>query len=132
MYAIRSYYDPLLSFVHEALARLGVMTVKFNFPYKERGGKAPDRTPLLEATWRAVIGAVRADEQLAPARLFCGGKSMGGRIASQLVADGEACAGRITSYNVCYTKLLRLSMELMMTLRFMKSQATIGAAAKSI
>jgi predicted alpha/beta-hydrolase family hydrolase len=87
--------NPLLSFVHEALARLGVMTVKFNFPYKERGGKAPDRTPLLEATWQAVIRAVRADEQLAPGRLFCGGKSMGGRIASQLVADGEACAGLV-------------------------------------
>ncbi len=87
--------NPLLSFVHEALAKRGVMTVKFNFPYKERGGKAPDRAPLLEATWQAVIGAVRTDVQLAPARLFCGGKSMGGRIASQLVANGEPCAGLV-------------------------------------
>jgi predicted alpha/beta-hydrolase family hydrolase len=87
--------NPLLSFVHEALARKGVMAVKFNFPYKERGGKAPDRAPLLEATWRAVIEAVRTDEQLAPARLFCGGKSMGGRIASQVVANGEACEGLV-------------------------------------
>ena len=87
--------NPLLSFVHEALAARGVMTVKFNFPYKERGGKAPDRAPLLEATWQAVMAAVRMDAQLAPIRLFCGGKSMGGRIASQLVADGEACAGLV-------------------------------------
>lgn len=87
--------NPLLSFVHEALAERGVMTVKFNFPYKERGGKAPDRAPLLETTWHAVIAAVRADAQLAPARLFCGGKSMGARIASQRVANGEACAGLV-------------------------------------
>lgn len=87
--------NPLLSFVHEALVERGVMTVKFNFPYKERGGKAPDRAPLLETTWQAVIAAVRADSQLAPARLFCGGKSMGGRIVSQLVANGEACTGLV-------------------------------------
>lgn len=87
--------NPLLSFVHEALAERGVMTVKFNFPYKERGGKAPDRAPLLEQTWQKVIEAVRADAHLAPARLFCGGKSMGGRIASQLMAKGEACAGLV-------------------------------------
>ena len=87
--------NPLLSFVHEALAERGVMTVKFNFPYKERGGKAPDRAPLLEATWQAVVRAVRSDARLAPARLFCGGKSMGGRIASQLVAKGEACTGLV-------------------------------------
>ena len=87
--------NPLLSFVHEALAERGVVTVKFNFPYKERGAKAPDRTPLLEATWRAVIEAVRADAQLAPARLFCGGKSMGGRIALHVVGNGSACAGLV-------------------------------------
>jgi predicted alpha/beta-hydrolase family hydrolase len=87
--------NPLLGFMHEALAEHGVMTVKFNFPYKERGGKAPDRTPLLETTWQAVIEAVRADPQLAPAKLFCGGKSMGGRIVSQVVAKGEACAGLV-------------------------------------
>jgi predicted alpha/beta-hydrolase family hydrolase len=87
--------NPLLSFVHEALAERGVMTVKFNFPYKERGGKGPDRAPLLEQTWQTVIGAVRADTHLAPARLFCGGKSMGGRIASQLMTKGEACAGLV-------------------------------------
>lgn len=87
--------NPLLSFVHEALAERGVMTVKFNFPYKERGGKAPDRPPLLEQTWQTVIEAVRADAHLAPARFFCGGKSMGGRIASQLMAKGETCAGLV-------------------------------------
>ena len=79
--------------VHEALAQRGLLSVRFNFPYKERGGKAPDRPPLLEATWRAVARAVREDPELAPARLVLAGKSMGGRIATHLAAQGEPCAG---------------------------------------
>lgn len=84
-----------LTFLHEAIAGHGTLSVKFNFPYKERGAKVPDRTPLLEATWRALIAAVRNDAELAPARLFLGGKSMGGRIASHVVAAGEECAGLV-------------------------------------
>ncbi|MFQ5936277.1 MAG: alpha/beta family hydrolase [Acidiferrobacterales bacterium] len=84
-------HDPLLSFIHEMLAQQGVLTVKFNFPYKERGRRAPDRAPVLEATWRAVVGAVRHDTNLVPAELVLGGKSMGGRIASRVVAAGENC-----------------------------------------
>lgn len=87
--------NPLLSFVHQHLAKRGVLSVKFNFPYKERGAKAPDRTPVLEATWRAAIAAVSEHAELAPARLFLGGKSMGGRIASHVAATGEACTGLV-------------------------------------
>lgn len=87
-------HSTFLSRVHESLAQRGILTIKFNFPYKERGGRAPDRTPVLEATWRAVAQAVRADE-LAPCAVFFGGKSMGGRIASHLAATGEPCAGLV-------------------------------------
>ena len=38
--------SPFLSFVHEAVAARSVLSVKFNFPYKERRAKLPDRTPL--------------------------------------------------------------------------------------
>lgn len=86
---------PLLSYVHEQLAERGLMTVKFNFPYTERGRRAPDRRPLLEAAWRAVIEAVLNDPTLAPAQLFLAGKSLGGRIASLLAAQGMKCAGLI-------------------------------------
>lgn len=58
--------SPFLSFVHETLAQRGLMTVKFNFPYKERGLMATDRPPVLEATWRAVIASVRNEPDLAP------------------------------------------------------------------
>jgi predicted alpha/beta-hydrolase family hydrolase len=84
-----------LSFVHETLAARGALTVKFNFPYTERGARAPDRPPVLLATWRAVAASVRDEPVLAPRRLVLGGKSMGGRIASMAVADGEPCAGLV-------------------------------------
>jgi predicted alpha/beta-hydrolase family hydrolase len=87
--------NPFLSYVHEHLAKHGWMSVKFNFPYKELGRKAPDRPAVLEATWVAIIAALRGDERLAPKKLFLSGKSMGGRIASQVVAAGEKCDGLI-------------------------------------
>jgi len=83
--------SPFLSFVHEALAGNDVMTVKFNFPYMEAGRKAPDPPQRLSRTWRAVIDRVVAEAR--PGALFMGGKSMGGRIASMLAADGEPVAG---------------------------------------
>jgi predicted alpha/beta-hydrolase family hydrolase len=87
--------SPFLSHVHRALAERGVMTVKFNFPYKEQGRKAPDRAPVLEETWRAVAEAVRDEPRLSPRRLFFAGKSMGGRIASHLAAQGQSCSGLV-------------------------------------
>lgn len=86
---------PFMSHFHLAFAEAGWLSVKFNFPYKELGRKAPDRMPLLESTWRAVIRAVREDPELAPKRLYLAGKSMGGRVASQVAAQGEPCQGLI-------------------------------------
>jgi predicted alpha/beta-hydrolase family hydrolase len=85
--------NPLLSFVHEALAQRGVVTVKFNFPYMEAGRKAPDPPQRLAHAWRTVLQRVRADAN--PGALFLGGKSMGGRIASLVVAGGEPAAGLV-------------------------------------
>lgn len=86
---------PFVSFVHRRLAEAGLLTVKFNFPYKELGRKAPDRPEVLQQTWRAVIDAVRAEPALAPGRLFLGGKSMGGRAASLLAAGEKVCDGLV-------------------------------------
>ena len=66
------------------LADRGVTTIRFQFPYMEAGKRRPDRNAVLEATWLAVIDEVRADGL----RLVAGGRSMGGRIASQVVAQG--------------------------------------------
>lgn len=70
-----------------ALATYGLDAVTFNFPYMEQKRRLPDRAPVLEACYAAVIGETR--QRLASARrgLFIGGKSMGGRIATQLAAS---------------------------------------------
>jgi uncharacterized protein len=73
-----------------ALSALGLDVVTFNFPYTEQGRKIPDRAPALEACYRAVIDAVRARVGSARHALFIGGKSMGGRIATQVAAADPA------------------------------------------
>lgn len=67
-----------------ALAERGVATLRYQFPYMERGRKRPDGAAVLEETVRsAVIAAVMAAPDLP---LVAGGKSMGGRITSQAQA----------------------------------------------
>jgi predicted alpha/beta-hydrolase family hydrolase len=80
-----------------ALSALGVDIITFNFLYTAQGRRIPDRAPALEACYRAVIEAVRAEVESARRSLFIGGKSMGGRIASQVAAaDPElAVAGLV-------------------------------------
>jgi hypothetical protein len=67
------------------LAARGIDTVTFNFLYIEQGRRLPDPKAKLEACYRAVIETV-AHRKGAHARLAIGGKSMGGRIASQVAA----------------------------------------------
>jgi predicted alpha/beta-hydrolase family hydrolase len=69
------------------LAARGMDVVTFNFLYTERGRKMPDRSDLLEACWHAAIASVRARGGLSTEHLFCGGKSMGGRIVSNIAAS---------------------------------------------
>ena len=74
------------------LSDRGVSVVTFNFLYMERKRRAPDRAPILEVTWKTVLDAVVG--RLNPTEAIAiGGKSMGGRIASQVAAstpDSEA------------------------------------------
>ena len=69
-----------------ALSALGLDVVTFNFLYTERRRRIPDRAPALEACYRDVIAAVRKAVPSANRALFVGGKSMGGRIATQIAA----------------------------------------------
>ncbi len=76
-----------------ALAGRGIETITFNFGYSEQRRRLPDRNDKLEACWRAVIEAVRAR---APRSIAIGGKSMGGRIASQIAAQSpDGIAGLV-------------------------------------
>jgi uncharacterized protein len=70
----------------DALSDLGLDVVTFDFPYIEHRRRIPDRAPVLEACYRDVIGAVVAGVESAGRLLCIGGKSMGGRIASQVAA----------------------------------------------
>lgn len=69
-----------------ALRARGFGIVRFNFLYKEKGAKRPDPMPLLMETTRVVVDQVR--RELSPAQLIIGGRSMGGRAASMLAAEG--------------------------------------------
>jgi predicted alpha/beta-hydrolase family hydrolase len=78
-----------------ALAARGIDTVTFNFPYTEQGRRLPDPKGKLEACYRAVITTL-GQRKNGPGRLAIGGKSMGGRIASQVAAGGApAVAGLV-------------------------------------
>jgi predicted alpha/beta-hydrolase family hydrolase len=77
--------SPFMVDFARALAALGIDTITFNFLYTEQRRRIPDRGPALEACYRAVIAAVRSSIGASRA-LFIGGKSMGGRIATQVAA----------------------------------------------
>jgi len=64
----------------QGLAGRGIASLRYQFPYMERGSRRPDAPPLAQATVRA---AVAAAVQRAPSLpLFAGGKSFGGRMTS--------------------------------------------------
>ena len=69
----------------------GIGMVRFDFLYKARGSGRPDPMPVLMETTAAVVARVR--EELSPKRVVIGGRSMGGRAASMLAADGYAADG---------------------------------------
>jgi predicted alpha/beta-hydrolase family hydrolase len=66
------------------LARHGIATFRYQFPYMEKGNKAPDAEGKLTDTIRAAVAA--ANKYAAGLPLFAGGKSMGGRMTSLAAA----------------------------------------------
>lgn len=71
------------------LAARGLIVVTFDFPYVQQGRKAPDKAPVLEEAFRRTIVEACGQRELDGARLFIGGKSMGGRIATHLAAASD-------------------------------------------
>ena len=74
-----------------ALERRGIEVVRFNFAYRERGSRRPDPMPVLRTRYEEVVAGVRPT--LAGRKLILGGRSMGGRVATMLAADGFPCDG---------------------------------------
>lgn len=72
------------------LCTRGLCVVRFNFPYKEKTGqRPPDRMDVLADAYADVISASGRRTGSPPGPLFLGGKSMGGRVALEIVAAGR-------------------------------------------
>jgi predicted alpha/beta-hydrolase family hydrolase len=76
---------PFLAAVAKGLAERGIATLRYNFPYMERGSKRPDSPKVAQAAVRAAVEA--AARRLPKLPLFAGGKSFGGRMTSQAQAE---------------------------------------------
>ena len=72
-----------------ALAEAGIPSLRFDFPYRAAGRKAPDRPPVLLAAVREAAAELAERTGLAPERLVLGGRSMGGRYCSLAAGDAE-------------------------------------------
>jgi predicted alpha/beta-hydrolase family hydrolase len=79
-----------LTTVADALADAKVPSLRFNFPYRSAGRRAPDRAPALEAAVREAAGELGRRAKVPLDRLVMGGRSMGGRICSMVAADPGA------------------------------------------
>jgi hypothetical protein len=81
---------PWMRRVAKGLAARGVSVVTFDFPYMAARRRTPDAGPALEEAYATLwADVVRGERKAAHRRLFAGGKSMGGRIASQVAARAE-------------------------------------------
>jgi predicted alpha/beta-hydrolase family hydrolase len=76
---------PFMESVASGLADLGIATLRFNFPYMEKGSRRPDAPGLAHSTIRGA--AAHARELYADVPLIAGGKSFGGRMTSQAQAS---------------------------------------------
>jgi hypothetical protein len=77
---------PFMVAAAKGLASRGVWVVTFDFPYMRERRHVPDKAPVLEASFREIIDATR--EWSGATQVFIGGKSMGGRMATHLGAQG--------------------------------------------
>jgi predicted alpha/beta-hydrolase family hydrolase len=82
--------DPFGAVLARELPKHGIECWRFEFPYMAAKRSAPDRPPVLETKWRDVIDQASRETGK---RLVAGGRSMGGRIASQVVAQGTVVGG---------------------------------------
>jgi hypothetical protein len=68
---------------------------RIDFQYRLAGRRAPDRPAVLVSTVVTEAGSFAEEADLAPERIFVGGRSMGGRICSMAVAGGMPAAGLV-------------------------------------
>ncbi len=76
---------PFMAEVANGLAERRIATLRYQFPYMERGSKRPDASKLAQATVRAAV--IEASRLLPGLAMIAGGKSFGGRMTSQAQAE---------------------------------------------
>ena len=76
-----------------AMREAGISVVRFNFLYRENKSSRPDAMPKCMAVISAVVAQVRSE--FAPKKVLIGGRSMGGRAASMLAAEGFDADGLV-------------------------------------
>jgi uncharacterized protein len=76
---------PFMAAAAEQLADRGIATLRYQFPYMEKGGRRPDPPGIAHAAVRAAVAA--AAREMPGLSLFAGGKSFGGRMTSQAQAE---------------------------------------------
>jgi predicted alpha/beta-hydrolase family hydrolase len=81
-----SQLTPFMRLFASGFAERGFDAMTFNFVYMEQGRRVPDPKAKLEGCYHAVIEAAKRHKKLKGNLLVIGGKSMGGRIASQVAA----------------------------------------------
>ena len=84
---------PFMVKLSRALADFAIGTLRYNFPYMEKGSKRPDPPAIAERTVNRAIEVAR--ERYPSIPLLAGGKSFGGRMTSQALAKSAAPASGI-------------------------------------
>lgn len=85
--------QPALVAVDRAVSELGVTVERMDFPYRLAGRRSPDQPAVLERTVRERADSLADRLGVGTGRVVLGGRSMGGRICSQVVAAGLPAAG---------------------------------------
>ncbi|MCC8974092.1 alpha/beta hydrolase family protein [Bradyrhizobium brasilense] len=83
---------PSMAVIAEGLAERGIATLRYQFPYMEKGSKRPDPPAIAQATVRAAVA--EAARHCGELPLFAGGKSFGGRMTSQAQAKAPLAGVR--------------------------------------
>ncbi len=86
---------PMLSFLAEGLADEGYPTLRFNFFYREMGKKTPDKQDILWLAWQSAYSFFAGHPRYRLKHIAAAGKSLGGRIASHMAAEGMLAAERL-------------------------------------
>ncbi len=82
-------HAPTLTTVSDALSAAGIPSLRFQYPYRSAGKKAPDRPAVLLEATRSAVAELARRTKLPSDRLVLGGRSMGGRYCSLVAGDAD-------------------------------------------